>query len=357
MRESLNILYVGPLWEGCNCLQRMKALQDLGHYVIGVNTQPDNVRLLEWRLLSRINGKLFRLGLNAFGAKDLAGANQTILDNVKATKGWNILWIDKGLTVEAKTLREVKATYDQCLIVGYSPDDMYARHNQSRQFLEHLPLYDIFFTTKSYNVHELKSLGCKRVEFIGNSYYPRNHKPMELSNEEIARYGGRVGFIGAWEEERADSMLKIAQAGHLVRIWGAGWERIRKRHSNLIVENRALWGAEYAKAICAFDINLGFLRKINRDLQTIRSVEIPACGGFMLAERTDEHLILFEEGIEAEFFGSDDELVEKVKYYLAHPDKRETIAAAGRKRCLRSGYSCHNRLKEMILEINKLRSS
>ena len=77
-------------------------------------------------------------------------------------------------------------------------------------------------------------------------------------------------------------------------------------------------------------------------------MEIPACGAFMLAERTDEHLRLFEEGKEAAYFGSNEELLEKVRYYLNHEDERRMIASAGRKRCLDSGYSHHERLKYML---------
>jgi spore maturation protein CgeB len=74
----------------------------------------------------------------------------------------------------------------------------------------------------------------------------------------------------------------------------------------------------------------------------------------MLAERTDEHRELFEEGKEAEFFGSNEEILNKVKYYLSHDDERKRIAHAGRERCLRSGYSYHDRLKEAINKIMSL---
>jgi hypothetical protein len=143
--------------------------------------------------------------------------------------------------------------------------------------------------------------------------------------------------------------------GVKVRVWGPGWHRCRLRTKHLCLENRAVWGDQYALAINAFDINLCFLRKVNRDLQTTRSIEIPACGAFMLAERTDEHLALFAEGQEAEFFSSDEELLDKVRYYLAHDDQRRRIAAAGRERCLKSGYSNHHRMRQMLQEIEKLR--
>ena len=75
----------------------------------------------------------------------------------------------------------------------------------------------------------------------------------------------------------------------------------------------------------------------------------------MLAERTREHLELFEEGKEAEFFSSNEELLDKVRFYLAHPQQRKRIAAAGRRRCLENGYSNQDRLKWMLEKVVSLR--
>ena len=107
-------------------------------------------------------------------------------------------------------------------------------------------------------------------------------------------------------------------------------------------------GLEYSKVICATKINLGFLFKGNRDKQTTRSVEIPACGGFLLAERTSEHQALFKEGLEAEFFSSDEELKEKVLFYLSNESKRLSIAEAGHQRCLRDQYDNYHVFKKII---------
>jgi spore maturation protein CgeB len=82
--------------------------------------------------------------------------------------------------------------------------------------------------------------------------------------------------------------------------------------------------------------------------------EIPACGAFMLAERNQENVNVFEEGIDAVFFSSQKELLEKVRYYLENNQERNSIASKGRVRCLASGYSYQSRLKEMIRKVEEL---
>ncbi len=322
----------------------------LGYNILPIDIEPQYVQKKQRRFFYRVKQKLL-------GPSDLANVNHAITQIIKKHV-IDVLWLEKALTITPETLKIVRKLSPKTIIAGYSPDDMAAKHNQSQAFLDGLSLYHIYFTTKSYGVEELKVLGASQVFFIGKAYDLATHRPLMISEEEKNRYGGRVGFVGDYELERAWCMFHLAQNDVSVRIWGPNWERKCKLyHLNMKIEGRPLYGDEYAKAINSFDINLGFLRKINRDLQTARSMEIPACGGFMLAERTDEHMKLFEEGKEAEFFDSNEELLRKVRYYLVHEDKRKRIAHAGRERCLKSGYSYHERIKEMFRVIYEFKSS
>ena len=73
-----------------------------------------------------------------------------------------------------------------------------------------------------------------------------------------------------------------------------------------------------------------------------------------MAARTPIHQSLYCEGIEAEFFASTAELIEKYRYYLSHPDQREAIALAGRLRCWQDDYSLSRRLGDAMRIVENL---
>src|SRR5260370_10490995 len=157
------------------------------------------------------------------------------------------------------------------------------------------------------------------------------------------------------------TLYKERLLGELVRrrpnldlhIYGNGWlERSRCPELRPYVRGAPLYGSQYAKAIRAACICLGIMsgkvKGVSQgDETTTRSFEIPACGGFMLHERTPELLELYKEDREVACFGPVEELASKVEYYLTHPEERHAIARAGHARCV-PAYSYDNRLKEIL---------
>lgn len=334
---SLRIVYVGT---PCGtCLQRARALEELGHRLTLVPAEGPDQR--SWRY------QAYRVARRLRPAPDLLGANRRLLELARKG-GIDVVWVDKGLSIRLRTLQRVRALVPEARLVFYSPDDMLNPLHQSPAYLAGLSLYDLHVTTKSYNVAELKALGAREVLFIDNAYDPAVHRPMQLSEGDLRRFRSDVGFIGIHEEERAEMIVGLAAKGIRVVVHGPSWRNLRRVHPNLVLGEPFLHDEDYSKAINATRINLGFLRKGNRDLQTTRSVEIPACGGFLLAERTPEHERLFREGVEAEFFDGFDELLERCRYYLTHEEERKNIAVAGLRRCIEGGYSNQARLAGVI---------
>jgi hypothetical protein len=82
----------------------------------------------------------------------------------------------------------------------------------------------------------------------------------------------------------------------------------------------------------------------------IRHFEITAYGGFMLTYATSELSSCFEIGRECDVFRNEEELLEKIGYYIAHPAERRQIAAAGQRRTLAEHLYSHRitRLVEML---------
>ena len=86
----------------------------------------------------------------------------------------------------------------------------------------------------------------------------------------------------------------------------------------------------------------------NEDDVAHKAIEIAACGQFLMAERAPGHAACFEEDREAVFFSTAEECAEKARYYLDRPVERERIAAAGRLRAERSGYSNDAQLLKVL---------
>lgn len=344
--EKMKILFLGDLSSYARSRQRFQVMQDLGYLVKGIASEP-----LDRGLDISNKPKLWHRIRNKLGYPvDFMGINKNLLPAL-ADFSPDLLWVEKTGIVLPSIYKKIRLNFPKVKIVYYSEDDIYIRNNRSSYLKNALRLFNVVFTTKPRNLSELTKWGIKKTCLVYQAYDQNFHRPILLSEKEKECWGFDVSFVGTFEKDRAEKMLFLAQNGIKVRVWGANWQSWQNKHPNLLVEAKPVYNEDFIKVINSTKINLNFLRKFNRDQHTSRSVEIPACQAFMLAERTKEHLELFEEGKEAEFFESTDELLKKIKYYLTHEDERQHIAKSGRERCLKSGYDHHSRIKFMLEQI------
>lgn len=331
---------IGQLWPGSTGENRKRALEELGCTTIGFDVSPythcDNRFFAS--LAHRLN----------IGPPVTAMNRDLLALAVQLSNDVDLIWVDKGKWLRPEVLVAFKRVTG-ARIIHYTPDAQLV-DNRSRQFNAGVPLYDAIFTTKPFEVDLYRRLGARSVFLVHQSYDASRLFPRELSAEERVAFGSDVCFIGHCQSHYAKYLKVAHQSRSRIRIWGPGWRRYS--HTNHwvrdIFSGDGVWGENYAKALNAASIGLCFLSKKIPETTTTRTFEIPACGTFMLAERTPQHLELFREGEEAEFFGCGEELVEKIHFYLKHPAKRKKIAAAGRQRCISSGYSDVRRMRQIL---------
>jgi spore maturation protein CgeB len=67
-----------------------------------------------------------------------------------------------------------------------------------------------------------------------------------------------------------------------------------------------------------------------------RIFEAMACGAFVISDYQKDVFTLFKDGKHLVGFKDEDELIEKIEYYLKNPDERNAIAKCGRQEVLRN---------------------
>lgn len=260
----------------------------------------------------------------------------------------------KGAYIMPATLRRIKEETGAVLI-NYATDDPFNPANATPDLVAGISVYDIYACTKRAIANDVKRAGAQTVVHTMFGYKPSVHFPeTPATPAEAQRFTSDVVFAGGADRDRLRDLEPLLAVGGLsLAFYGGYWERDPRfrPHARGFVRGR-----EYRLALGGARIALCFVRRANRDGHVMRSFEIPACGAFMLAERTDEHLAVFREDEEAAFFGSPEELVDKVRYYLAHDEARQRIAQAGYTRVTTGRHTYRDRLRELVETAETIRA-
>jgi hypothetical protein len=296
---------------------------------------------------------MFRFGVGDFPEATVMRFNRDFLKQVAALRP-TIVWVEKAVLLLPKTLLMGREMLPRACWVSYQDDNPFGQRRYEiptwRYFKACIPHYDIHFVKRDSDVDHFTWAGARRVVISRTGFYPPFHRPYR--NVDIPAYFKHdTVFVGTALDHRVSAIATLMDKKKIrVDVYGSRWNRhwVSYRHPSYF---HGYSGTLYPQIISGGKISLGYVSSSNLDEYNGRSVEIPACGGFLLAERTPTHLELYHEGKEAEYFSSTDECADKIRFYLRESSKREAIAKAGYERCLRSDYSLTRSMREAMGEI------
>ncbi len=134
-----------------------------------------------------------------------------------------------------------------------------------------------------------------------------------------------VCFVGANYGIRAEMVQALERAGIRVQVYGQGWPLGR------------IPGPEMSRLFAQSKIILGCGTILHcRDFMALklRDFDGPMSGSLYMTHALPELASLFQPGLEMVTFRTEEEMVDRVQYYLGRDQEREAIAAAGRRRAL-----------------------
>jgi glycosyltransferase involved in cell wall biosynthesis len=264
-----------------------------------------------------------------------------------------LLLVFKGRFITPGTITALRALGVRCY--NFYPDVSFRAHGPHLPKV--LPEYDWIFTTKSFGLTDMREqLGITNASVMMFAFDPDLHQPMALSHRDHAVLDCDVSYIGTWSPKKEELLAEVIRRrpNVKVKVWGEQWWKATT-HAQVLkdaIGGREVTGAEFVKALCASSINLSIMSEkrvgaSKGDQVATRTFSVPACGAFVIHDRTDEVLELFREDEEIVCYSTVDELVEKIDLYLADPERRRAIAERGQL-AVRRRHSWDHRIQDIL---------
>lgn len=249
----------------------------------------------------------YQYSLELFFSNALKSIGYEVIESTKAGNNVDISLVLKGEYVNPKCLSGLK--------ILYFPDNI--MHFQ-RLFDKINVFYDYIFVGYASEI-----VDNKRVFYLPFGYDPSLHYPLSGIRK---RYD--TLFVGTYRPER----YFITQIPK-IKIFGNDWAQVG-------INTLPLYGGALCKVHARAKIVINY--HYPGDTSNPRIYETLANNAFLLTDRPAS----FIDGKDLVVYGSFNDLLDKIKYYLAHEDERQTIAESGYKAVQKHTY--RDRMKEMM---------
>jgi len=263
----------------------------------------------------------------------LRTANETRPDLLLVVATWGI---------RAGTLAQIRTRVPACLQYCLFPDSPHMLDNAR---INCLPIFDRVLTSSPSWMDAFRRLGARRVEYLPFAADPALHPRVPASSG----VGPDVAFIGNWRPDREALLEQLSDFD--LHIWGSKYWVSRTSRDSPV---RSHWrggqviGEDFARVCAAAKILLNVMDAVSWPGPNMRTFELPACGAFALAERSDAVLEIFTEGETIACFEGAEEARQKIAYYLANPEERNRIAQAAYDLVTNGGHRYVDRARQLL---------
>jgi spore maturation protein CgeB len=257
----------------------------------------------------------------------LGALNEALLNEVERIRPDVMLTVQMHYELWSETLEAIRARGDVATI-SWTTDDSWKYREVSR-FIGHA--YHAMTTTYSYVVPRYHADGIPDV--LLTQWAASSEWLAEPLAARDCQY--QATFIGTANRDRRELVARLYSRGVEVACFGYGWPA------------GPLSSDEIPRIMRESEISINFAASKGENQIKARTFEVPGAGGFLLTGPAQGLERFFAPGVEIAVYQSFDDLVDRIQFYLSHPDERDRLARAGHARVVQE-HTYERRLAEVI---------
>lgn len=271
---------------------------------------------------------------------DFKALNRALLDRVNDFCPDVVFCVLMGYEVWLETLTIIRNTGTR--LVNWGTDDSW-KYEQFSSYVA--PTFDLWVTT-SYSAWQ-KAQHDGHSNFLLSQWAANADALQEPLVSQRCRYP--VSFVGSSYGNRPNWVAELKNRGIDVACFGYGWP------------NGAVAADDIPKIVRESVVSLNFgdsgllfkgLRPYRNRQIKARVFETPGAGGCLLTESAEHLEKYYCLGSEIEVFDNEDDLAEKIRHLLNHPQYRDAMAQAGYQRT-RLEHTYESRFIEIFARLPK----
>ena len=324
----MRVIVVGPRAIDSSEMGCVRGLRALGHAAEicdlrqhmglpgSLRKNPMAARIAEFVLLSTVREPYY------FAQRELLSACQRF--------GADLVLVIQLTWVLPQTIETLRARGIRC--VGWFPDAFTSFGRGT--FL--LAPWDALFFQDPFMVDRLRTaFGLQTIHHLPQCCDPEIQRPLPLTPQDQQRYGADVSTYGTYYPYRARMLEPLLQSGLRLKLWGPRPPSWLRHPIQQHWAGREIVGDEKCRAMQVAKIALNTNHYAGIQDVNKRTFELAAVGAFQLTDDRPALSRYFIPGQEVATFAGRADLLDKVRYYLAHPEERLRIAQAGQARAHR----------------------